>query len=791
MFARMLVFCLALVSAQNVFAQTGAISGVVVERVTRQPVAGATISIEGTSRRSPTNALGRFRVDGIAAGKVQLAIDAPGYLTLKVPDIQVQVSKTTDLVIDLDLTPNILERIQVTATKEPLNVGNVAGQTNVITKDTIDERGDQSLVQAVNHMPGAVVSTQLGVFESVMLRGMPRGDPEFTNVLVLVDGVPQTLANNAARVVALPLDDTESIEVFRGPNSALYGRSAIGGAINIRTPDPLPKHHASFEFTGGDFETVKGVGTASGPIQNWGGYYISASAERNHGFWDSKTGDGNIGYASQFGKLTFARDSRSYGSISYNHVTSDNSTPTNEPVINGQLLHEQEPLFNRLTSFNIPGPNYHQGEDRATLNYNRQLSSWAKISETFGFRKVQQKFMHDGDFIGSPYDTDNHTLTMYPFDQQLDEDVFFHESRVDLTPRLGRMTNSGTIGYSYERNSGNIDAAFINNNPDLGGFTIDYLNPVIPPTSDWQRDVQPHRSYHQGIHGVYGSYTIEPVARLILTAGGRYDRFKLDNTRGEDPTIRKSLDAFSPKASATVKILDADSPSAVRLNVYSAYSQAFVPPRRPSALNDVDPPLNPEKIHNYETGVKGGAMNNRLSFEGTYFWMHEDGVVLNRRVGPEILPTNAGQVRYKGLETGAEFAVTKKISTYMNASFYHNRFGNFVIEDTDTDTVLTGNRLPISPDRVLNAGGRYTPFAPLSFLVNVKHVGSVQTNNENTFLLRRYTVADAAINWKHDFMRVTLSAHNLLNEKYYWTGGETADPGPTRQVLLTVRFETK
>src|SRR6185436_11469061 len=122
--------------------------------------------------------------------------------------------------------------------KTPLSIGEVAAQTDIIDRSTLESRGDQTLVQAISHVPGAVVSTQLGVFESVMLRGMPRGDTEFTNILVLIDGVPQTLANNAARVVALPLNDTESIEVFRGPNSALYGRSAIGGAINVRTPDP-------------------------------------------------------------------------------------------------------------------------------------------------------------------------------------------------------------------------------------------------------------------------------------------------------------------------------------------------------------------------------------------------------------------------------------------------------------------------------------------------------------------------------------------------------------------------
>jgi outer membrane receptor protein involved in Fe transport len=314
---------------------------------------------------------------------------------------------------------------------------------------------------------------------------------------------------------------------------------------------------------------------------------------------------------------------------------------------------------------------------------------------------------------------------------------------------------------------------------------------VIPAEATWQHDFAAHRSYHQGIHGLFGSYTIEPVSRVVLTAGGRYDRVTLDHTRGTDPTIQKTIDAFNPKASATLRLLGVGGDRSSMLNAYAAYSEAFVPPRRPSALNDLDPPLNPEEIRNYETGVKGSALNSRITFEGTYFWMHENGVVLNKRVGPNIEPTNAGQVRYKGVETGVNVAVTKKISTYANASFYRNRFGTFVVEDVSGDTVLTGNRLPISPDKVFNFGGTYRPLREVSTNVNFKFVGPVQTNNDNTFALPHYFVTDAAVSWSRGPMRVTVSAHNLFNEEYYWTGGETADPAPTRQVLIGLKFVTK
>jgi outer membrane receptor for ferrienterochelin and colicin len=145
--------------------------------------------VDGGSATATTNGAGRFRVSA-PTGEIILVVKAPGFLDLRTAGIAVRAGETAQITVDLNPTPNYMERVQVTATKAPLSVGDVAAQTNIVDKAEIDSRGDQTLVQAIAHVPGAVVSTQLGVFESVMLRGMPRGDPEFTNTLLLVDGVP-------------------------------------------------------------------------------------------------------------------------------------------------------------------------------------------------------------------------------------------------------------------------------------------------------------------------------------------------------------------------------------------------------------------------------------------------------------------------------------------------------------------------------------------------------------------------------------------------------------------------
>jgi iron complex outermembrane receptor protein len=775
-------FCV-LALASSAAAQT-TLNGIVVARGTDQPIAGATVTVDGTQTTVATNGLGRFE---IAAGSgATLVVSAPGFIEARVPAGQ------TPLTVTLEPTPNFLDAVQVTATKSAVRVGDVAAPTTVVDRETIERRNDQRLTEAIDHTPGALITTELGVFESVLLRGMPRVGNEFTNTLLLIDGVPQTNSGNEARVVALPINDASSIEVVRGPNSALYGRTAIGGVVNLLTAEPTATPELRIDLTGGQFGTAKGVFAGSGPISNWGGYYVSLGLDHSAGYWDNLVDDDfEMGNKAFFGKFKFAPDAKSVGTVTFNRVSSDNSTPTNEPVIGGVLLHDLDPQFKRFAAFNIPGPNYHQGESRVTANYTRQLTNWARVVGTFGFRDVQLKFIDDGDFIGTPYSLERQTVTMYPFSQQADEDVYYQEARLEMTKTTGRMRHSFTLGGSYEKNNGQLAADFIYTDEDLFGFPdISYVNPVIPDRSVWQHD-ESSRVYHLGITGLFGQYVFEPITPLTITAGGRYDRLALDATRGTAPRAEDTFDAFSPKVAATYRIAQT---AATTVSLYGAYSQAFLPPRRPSALQPADVPLNlePENYDNYEGGIKGSALGGKVSLEASYFYMNNTGVVLRRRQGPFFVDTNSGERKFKGFETGFGWTPTPMVSTYLNAAFYRNRFGDFVIESADGNTDLTGNRLVLAPDTIINWGMNVRPVSSVDLTFDVKYVGETVGDDENTYTIQDYALFDAAATWRRGPLRITLSGRNLFNTEYYFDGNsESADPGPPRQVLLSTTIRLR
>jgi outer membrane receptor protein involved in Fe transport len=91
----------------------------------------------------------------------------------------------------------------------------------------------------------------------------------------------------------------------------------------------------------------------------------------------------------------------------------------------------------------------------------------------------------------------------------------------------------------------------------------------------------------------------------------------------------------------------------------------------------------------------------------------------------------------------------------------------------------------------VNWGVNVTPVTAVDLTLDVKHMGDVMGNEDNSFRLDGYTLVDVAATWRRGPLRITLSAHNLFDEEYYWNGdGESADPGAPRTVLLStsIRF---
>ena len=157
-----------------------------------------------------------------------------------------------------------LPPVVVTATRVPTPDTDIPAGVTVIDRQTIETRGYNTLVDALQDVPGLRSSPSGGPgLASVFIRGT-----NSFHVLVLRDGMPINDAsdpNGAFNFGVDTLADIERIEIIRGPMAALYGSGAIGGVINIITRrGTQPGVHWDGDLSGGYPAQIRGSSVLSG-----------------------------------------------------------------------------------------------------------------------------------------------------------------------------------------------------------------------------------------------------------------------------------------------------------------------------------------------------------------------------------------------------------------------------------------------------------------------------------------------------------------------------------------------
>jgi iron complex outermembrane recepter protein len=156
-----------------------------------------------------------------------------------------------------------IEEVVVTARKREESYRDVPITVNVFTAEQIESAGIERPADFIKLVPNmTLVETQNAGNAFVVVRGVSQARNSEPSVAVLVDGVLET---NPAEFNQ-QLFDIEQIEVLKGPQGALYGRNAIGGAIIIRTKQPTNELQGSVKlgYDNGPGQRVQAA--VSGPV---------------------------------------------------------------------------------------------------------------------------------------------------------------------------------------------------------------------------------------------------------------------------------------------------------------------------------------------------------------------------------------------------------------------------------------------------------------------------------------------------------------------------------------------
>jgi len=154
-----------------------------------------------------------------------------------------------------------IEEVIVTAERKEASIQDTSISITAFTDQFIDDFGIRNQEDLQNFVPATTIqpydATVRGVGRNFRALG---GDP---GVATYMNGV---YSEDLLTATAATFWDVQRIEVLRGPQGTLYGRNAVGGAINILYKEPTYDSEFAFKTIFGNFGTQEYYGMVSGAL---------------------------------------------------------------------------------------------------------------------------------------------------------------------------------------------------------------------------------------------------------------------------------------------------------------------------------------------------------------------------------------------------------------------------------------------------------------------------------------------------------------------------------------------
>ncbi len=157
-----------------------------------------------------------------------------------------------------------LDAITVTANKQEENIQDVPMSITAFDELVLDDKDINSIGKLTDYVPNLVLAPSgLSNFARPGMRGIMASDviPGISTAM-FIDGIP-VLSGSGYNA---NLQDIERVEVLRGPQGTLYGKSAQAGAINIITRQPDNDFQGKISVDGGEDYKKEVSLNISGPI---------------------------------------------------------------------------------------------------------------------------------------------------------------------------------------------------------------------------------------------------------------------------------------------------------------------------------------------------------------------------------------------------------------------------------------------------------------------------------------------------------------------------------------------
>jgi len=474
----------------------------------------------------------------------------------------------------------MLEEVVVTARKKAESLMDAPLSLTAVSGSNMDNQGITNLTQLSSQVPGLNLGATAQT-TSIYIRGVGSGiNKGFEQSAgMYVDGIYQA----RSRQFSMAMVDVQQVEVLRGPQSILFGKNTIAGAIKMESASPALGDGFNGSLTMDyepDQDTTRGTAVVSGDLTDTLAGRVAMRYQESDGWVennlrnaDEKSTEDKMGRATLVwaatdnlqvtGKLTYI-DMEGDGNATVNAVADPSLLATFGQPGNSLGITD---VMGTIAAFQVPGYQASSGSKeydswvgnegffpggtdeetleslQASLRLDWDVSDYSVTSLT-GYTDFDDKRQQDVDFHGGNVVGSLEKQDLELFSQEL-RIASNYEGPFNFTAGMYYETQEGTYGQTDTVLDGTLGGVFgalpANSlNPalppgltlgDLGvnslwnGVVLASLNPAFAPLIGSELDTivrQPNNDFDYETLAVFVEFTYDITDDLTLELGGRY-----------------------------------------------------------------------------------------------------------------------------------------------------------------------------------------------------------------------------------------------------------------------------
>ncbi|EZP33911.1 TonB-dependent siderophore receptor [Pseudomonas sp. RIT288] len=649
---------------------------------------------------------------------------------------------------------------------------------SVATRQQMDDRSVHSLDDAVRYMPGITASSYGSDTRADWLRVRGFEPTQFLDGLPLPKGV-----------YANPKQETWNLDrlaLLRGPASSVYGQTPPGGLLDMVSRRPSSDASSEIQLQYGSDNHRQINFASTGKIDDAGQFLYGISGVVR----DSDTQIDHIENKRYniAPSLTWNIDDDTKFTLLSQFTRDDTGVTSQFYPIQGTRI---DMPFGKISHHkNLGDPDY-DFYDRTY--YALGYAFEHRLNDVWQFKQNLRYTKSDLSFQTVTVNSYNPSFAGFTVDDQgnvgrgttnVDEDIsqFAVDNNFQADFATGDIRHTLLLGLDHQRSNTNYTSIF-GTAPDINVNNPIYGQPITRPARSSAFYDYDQKTYQTGLY-VQDQMALD---QWRLTLGGREDWVHTSTqfiNKG-DATNTQRDKAFSGNAALSYVFDSGFVP-------YLSYAESFQPTAGADATSTGS--LKPTEGKQWELGIKYQPPGSKTLLSAAVYDLTQKNVSVNTIVNNVTIPSQAGEVKVKGLELEAVSDVTdnlKVIAAYTLAK-------SEVQKGVDK-----GNRLQLMPNQQASLWTDYTWHSGVldGFGIGggVRYTGNTYGDKANTWLGKAdaYTVFDASVHY--DLGRldnslkgasVAVNATNLFDKDYISTcDGFYCYYGDQRSVVASATYK--